>query len=118
MEEVIYFELNDWFAGRDYPDDEPFISWMNNDLEIEFGNEEWVKKNKLCVVADIVDMSQNFCVTAPKKWAEENCPKLLNEFKEFLRNPDEDGDVYGRFGHEFLEYNDINIGIKYVDLGL
>ena len=24
MEEIIYFEINNWFAGRDYPEDEIF----------------------------------------------------------------------------------------------
>lgn len=29
---IYYFELNNWFPGRDYPDDEPFISWMNEEI--------------------------------------------------------------------------------------
>ena len=57
--EVVYFELNNWFAGRDYPDEEPFISWMNVDVHTtKFeDNEEWVKENRLCVAWDFVDMS-------------------------------------------------------------
>ena len=26
MEEIIYFELDNWFCGRDYPNAEPFTS--------------------------------------------------------------------------------------------
>lgn len=111
MNEVVYFELNNWSAGRDYPNDEPFLSWMANDLKIKFRNEEWVKENNLCVVMDLVDMSQNFCITATKEWVEKNCPKLLTEYTEFLRFPDEDGEVQGRFGHWFLEYEEDNFGI-------
>ena len=37
---------------------------------------------------------------------------------EYLRFPDEDGNIYGRFDHEFLEYNEDNFGITEVDLGL
>lgn len=112
MNEVVYFELNNWFAGRDYPNEEPFLSWMRDDLNIKFDNDEWVKENKLCVVFDFVDMSQNFCITATKKWVENNCPKLLTTHTEYLRCPDEYGDVYGRFGHKFLEYNEDNFGVK------
>ena len=117
MDEIIYFELNNWFAGHDYPNAEPFITWMANDLNIKFNNGEWVKNNKLCVVKDFVDMSQNFCITATKEWIEENCPELLTTYKEFIREPDEYGDVYGKFRHEFLPYEENNFGITEVDLG-
>lgn len=117
MDEIVYFELNNWFAGRDYTDAEPFLKWMRDDLKIKFRNESWVKENKLCVVVDFVDMSQNFCITAPKKWVENNCPELLTKFNAFLREPDEYGDVYGRFGHEFLKYNEDNFGVTWVELG-
>ena len=63
-------------------------------------------------------MSQNFCITATKEWVEENCPTLLTTYNKYLRFTDEYGDVYGRFGHEFLEYNEDNFGITEVDLGL
>lgn len=119
--DVVYFELNNWFAGKDYPNDEPFLSWMRNDLNIKFRNEKWVIENELCVVASIVDMSSNFCITAKKEWVEKNCPKLLTDYKEFLRYPekyedeDEDGEVYGRFGNHFLEWSEENFGITYDD---
>lgn len=118
MDEIIYFELNNWFAGVHYPDSEPFLSWMKDDLNTKFRDEEWVKENKLCVVADMIDMSQNFCVTATKEWVNMNCPSLLTTYTNYLRVPDEYGDVYGQFGHEFLEYDENNFGIEYVDLGL
>jgi hypothetical protein len=118
MNEIVYFELNNWFSGRDYPDDEPFLSWMRNDLQIKFNDEDWVKENKLCVVFDFVDMSQNFCITATKKWVEKNCPSLLTIHTKYLRFPNEYGEVYGRFGHEFLEYEEYNFGIEDVDLEL
>ena len=110
MEKVIYFELNNWTSGKYYPDDNPFDEWVEDDL---FLDENWVKENKLCVVNSIIDMSFNFCITATEKWVKENCPKLLTDYREFLRYPDEDGYVYGRFGDEFLEYGDENIGITF-----
>ena len=121
--DVVYFELNNWFAGEDYPNDEPFLSWMRNDLNIKFRNEKWVIENELCVVASMVDMSSNFCITAKKEWVEKNCPKLLTDYKEFLRYPekyenedeDECVDVYGRFGCHFLEWSEENFGITYDD---
>lgn len=113
--DIIYFELNNWFSGRDYPNDEPFLSWMRDDLSIKFRNEKWVLDNELCVVARFVDMSQNFCITAKREWVEKNCPKLLTEYRQFLRYPDEDGYVYGQFGSEFLEWSEDNFGITWDD---
>lgn len=111
---IVYFELNNWFRGEHYPDDQPFIDWMGNDLHLSFNNEDWVTENKLCVVRTIIDMSVNFCVTATRNWVEKNCPKLLIDYTRFLRFPDKYGDAYGKFGDEFLEYEEDNIGIKYV----
>lgn len=114
-EEVVYFELNNWARGRDYPDAEPFINWMSNDLALMFQNEEFIKENKLCVVRQIVDMSIDFCITATISWVEEHCPELLTKYSQFLRRPDSDlkneGAVYGEFGAEFLPYCEENIGL-------
>lgn len=117
MNDIIYFELNNWFCGQDYPDDAPFTTWMCPDTDIKFMDEDWVKSNKLCVVFDFVDMSVNFCITATKDWVEKNCPSLLTKYTEFLREPNEAGVIVGRFGHQFLEYNESNFGITEVDLG-
>ena len=134
--EIVYFELNNWFPGRDYPNAEPFNTWCSDDLNLYFSNENFVKENKLCVVKTLVDMSVNWCITAPKDWVEKNCPKLLSNestsntfitsgpngkttserifpYSQFLRFPDEDGYVYGQFGTKFKEYNEENIGITF-----
>ena len=116
MNEIVYFELNNWFAGKDYPDNERFINWMHNDLNIKFSSEEWAEENHLCIAARLIDMSQNFCITATKDWVEKNCPELLTDYAQFLRHPDEDGDVYGRFGDEFLPYEEENFGVTWTDL--
>ena len=131
--DVVYFELNNWFSGRDYPNTEPFITWCGYDSNLYFDNIDWIKENKLVVIGSIVDMSCNWCITAPKQWVLDNCPDLLsnktfdftvitykdgkniersnsNSYSSFLRYPDEDGDVYGRFGTKFLEYSEENIG--------
>lgn len=136
-EEIIYFELNNWFAGRDYPDAEPFNTWLGNDDSLYFTCERWVKENKLCVTIGLVDMSLDFCIAAPKSWVEANCPKLLtdeecgstyitsyydseknerveeerydsNKYSNFLR-PDQSS----RFGIPFPEYSEENIGITW-----
>lgn len=113
MNDIVYFELNNWTTGKDYPDAEPFLSWMKNDLCIQFRNENWVKENKLCVVVSRIDMSQNFCITATKEWVEKNCPELFTKYIEFIRYPNEYGDAEGRFGGYFLPYEEENIGIEY-----
>lgn len=137
MNGIVYFELNNWFAGEDYPDAEPFLTWMRDDLNQTFRDEKWVKENKLCVVFTPIDMSQNYCITATKDWVLKNCPDLLSDkeydvtfkvgnssgwkkvvehysFKQFLRYPDKHGDVYSRFGMEFLPYEEENFGVTTV----
>lgn len=118
--EIIYFELNDWSSGRDYPDAEPFLSWMQcneeNKYYIQFRDESWIKENKLVVVESLVDMSMNFCITTTKEWVEQNCPELLSTYKGFIRQPDEDDEApYGRFGCPFLEYEKDNVGYHYAE---
>ena len=109
QEEIIYFELNNWFAGIDYPNEEPFIMWMSFPMNL-FMDDEWVKSNKLVVVQRIVDMSVNFCISAKKSWVNDNCPTLLTKHTKFLRQRNKYGDVDGNFA-EFMEYCDENIGI-------
>ena len=75
INDVVYFELNNWFAGRDYPNAEPFLTWMHTDI---FSNDEWLKENKLVCVKSYIDMSMNFCITASLNWVEKNCPKLIS----------------------------------------
>lgn len=117
--DIVYFELNNWFAGRDYPNAEPFLSWLRNDFKIKFFDKDWLKENKLCVAFSHIDMSSNFCITAKKEWVEQNCPELLTKYREFLRFPEvyEDGDiedtVYGQFDTPFLEYTEENIGFHH-----
>ena len=138
--DIVYFELNNWFSGRDYPEEEPFLTWMSNDLDLYFENEEWVKENKLCVVAEYIDMSVNFCVTATREWVKANCPKLLDldaeytyqiqsqskdrvwtetfnkRYSDFLRCIDEDEIVRGlNSGTAFLPYKEENIGVHWIE---
>lgn len=117
-DEIIYFELNNWFPGINYPNAEPFTKWLGDDNKLYFCCDRWCKENKLCVSIAIIDMSVNFCITALRSWIEENCPKLLsdeedddgNPYSEFLR-PTKESD----FGVPFLEYSDSNIGVTWFD---
>ena len=110
--EIIYFELNNWSYGIDYPAAEPFVSWMGG-LIPTLRSDSWAKENKLCIMESNVDMSMNFCITASKEWVEKTCPKLLTEYTQFLRKPDEYGDVEGRFGCPFLKYEEYNFGVSW-----
>jgi hypothetical protein len=112
---IVYFELNNWIKGKHYPNDEPFISWLSNNYAITFNNEKWVKDNQLCVVKSNVDMSINFCITATKEWVQNNCPKLLTTYQNFLRYSNDDEPPIGKFGDIFLEYLPENFGITYLE---
>ena len=113
MDNIVYFEINNWSLGKDYPDNEPFISWMSDDLKIKFRDENWIKENKLVVVESLVDMALNYCVTATKEWVQSNCPELLTKYTQFIRCEEDDDLPEGRFGCPFLEYNEDNIGLHY-----
>lgn len=114
-EDIVYFEVNHWMPGRDYPDEAPFDSWML-DENLNFAKEDFVKENGLCVVLQFIDMSLNFCVTAKREWVMKNCPCILEERNyKFLRFMNDDDEVIGKFRDVFLEYNERNIGIKRSD---
>lgn len=143
MEDIIYFEIDNWFAGRDYPNAQPFLSWMNDDLNLAFANNDWCIENRLCVEAIPIDMSVCFCVAATRSWVEENCPKLLTDeecgsisiishydasvgamvdekkyehcsYSKFICKPDKDGEVYGRISDlHFAEYKEENFGVHW-----
>lgn len=113
MNTIVYFEINNWSLGKDYPDNDPFLSWMGDDLKIKFRDGKWVKENKLVVVESLVDMSLNYCVTATKEWVQSNCPELLTKYTQFIRYEEDDDLPKGRFGCPFLEYNENNIGCHY-----
>ncbi len=119
-DEVVYFQLNNWFAGEHYPAKEPFLTWCGNDYNLQFDNEDWVKENKLVVVRSVLDMSAQWNITAPKSWVLKNCPDLINDPQcaKFIVTPDEENDdmVRGRWGTPFLPYIEENIGITWYDI--
>lgn len=139
---VIYFSVNNWFCGEDYPPTENFKKWLGSDLNQTFRNDEWTKENKLCIYCGLIDMSMNYTIAAPRKWVEENCPELLTDdeftyitviskgnekgewvqekqehkkkYSDFVDKPDEYGDVIDhRFGWPYLEYKPENFGVHW-----
>ena len=113
--EIVYFELNNWMPNEDFPDVEPFKTWMDY-RHFNFDKEDWIKENKLVVVRTVVDMSANWCITATKNWVLKNCPELLTKYTQFLRYPEKDGYLpYGRFGCPFFKYKEENIGFHFLE---
>lgn len=133
MSEIVYFELNNWFAGRDYPPDGKLSTWVETG---QFNNDAWCRENKICVRSGCIDMSENWCITAPKEWVMAWCPELVEggeytyiicvyqngknweeehrgDYSDFLRYRDEYGDVCGRFGWPFLDYEEENFGVSW-----
>ena len=111
--EIVYFELNNWSAGEDYPNEEPFLTWIGKDTNIYFNDDNWVEENQLCVVVSIIDQSVNFCITSTKDWVEDHCPNLL-DYEKFLRYPEMGEKLpYGIWDNHFLEYSKENVGIHY-----
>lgn len=133
--DVIYFEVNNWFYGRDYPISKNFVNWIHTS---QFANDEWVKENKLAVNCGHIDMSMNYCITAPKEWVEENCSELLTDesyeydvlqyhrgmeelktytksYKDFVRVPEDDDIPESKYGMPFKEYTEDNIGVTWVE---
>lgn len=96
--DVIFFSVNNWFPGRDYPDTPNFKKWLGNDLNQRFSNDDWCKENKLCVYAGVIDMSFNYTISAPKEWVEKNCPELLtdDEYTYILRETRHKKHIFGK----------------------
>ena len=137
MNDIVYLEFNNWFGGRDYPEIPNIKDWVGKCDHLNYNSplfdDEWCKEQKICVAVGNIDMSCNFCITAPREWAEKNCPECLTDdtytvdfqiqgkdgikiktetysFKQFRHEPNKYGDVYGRFGWPFLEYKEENFG--------
>jgi hypothetical protein len=137
--EIIYFSVNNWFEGRDYPPTENFNKWLSNDLNQKFRDDKWAKENKLCIYCGCIDMSQNYTIAAPRSWVEANCPELLTDdeytyeeyvcsvkgttitthtkkYSDFVDYPDEDGHVEDkRFGWPYPEYCEEKFGVWWYD---
>lgn len=117
MEDIIYFEFNDWTPDKHYPACEPYETWLNIEADMEkqiyFRDEAWLAEQKIIVVESIIDMSLDYCITAPRVWVEKNCPSLLTEYSRFIVEPNEEGKVIGQFGCPFKEYTEENLGYWY-----
>ena len=54
--EIIYFEVNDWSAGRDFPDCEPFNTWLDID-NLTFRNKQWlIENNQMSIMKYLEDL--------------------------------------------------------------
>ena len=114
--DVVFFSVNNWFAGEHYPDTPQFRKWMGDDLNLSFHNDEFCKENKLCVYYGAVDMSCNFTVSAPREWVEKNCPEIIGskfEYKPAEGETEPDCDEIGDM--PFREYREENFGAEYYD---
>lgn len=102
MEELVYFELNDW-DDDETPDTPIMKDWLGdyydeNDNYVPesiFANEKYVKDNNLCVKQYDYDMSFCYMVIAPKKWLEEQCPELL--ITRYIISRSEDGKYHSQY---------------------
>lgn len=123
MEELVYFEVNNWIPGRYYPDNFTFDKWVGNEDTDDdeddslwrrntFFDDEFLKKNELVISFGFIDQSFDFCVVAKKSWVEQNCPSLLNEDSKFLAMM-RDGKLESNFGIPYLEYTAENFGFHY-----
>lgn len=123
--EIIYFEVNNWFVGRDYPVDDPFGEWTNGKVKPEYvkpilTDDTWAKENKICIKYGPYDMSICYFVTAPLEWVKENCPCLLKpENEKFICKPEKEGELpkgwLGKKNTLFLEYKEENFGSKWIN---
>lgn len=102
MEEIVKFSVNNWTPGKDYPED--FLFCLEGPAS-PFAHNDWCIRNKLCAVISLIDMSFNWCITAPKTWVEVNCPCILGSSFQY---PDDA--EYDRFGTPFRDYEKENFG--------
>lgn len=86
--DIVYFEINDWWAGETFPDKEPFIDWCW-EIRSYLLNTSWCKENKIISIGYWEDMSISVIVAAPIDWVKENCPSLLDEDRRFILTEEE-----------------------------
>jgi hypothetical protein len=103
MNDIVYISVNNWFCGRDYPPTENFKTWLRDDLNQKFRSDKWAKENKLCIYYGMIDMSQNYTISAPREWVEKNCPELLTDeeytYYSIIQKPKKK--LFG--GYEYVE---------------
>ena len=88
--EIVYFELNNWFPGRDYPDAEPFNSWINTPTYTDaFEDNDWCIENNRMDLNDRFDEEKNGCTTKEvgyksnlKWWFK--CPRGLHDSDQYF----------------------------------
>ena len=114
-EEAVYFSVNDWDPGEDYPDTKNFRKWLSEDPGKYFGNKDWIKENKLCIVWEIIDMSCNYTVSAPLGWVKENCPEILGSKFQYFPDEGKEYPEHDIWFIPFLKYAEENIGAYYYD---
>lgn len=132
MEDIVYIELNNWMEGWDYPLDEglyPLIDIYSDEVERPpFCDDAWCKEHKICVLCGPIDMSINWCITAPISFWKEWCPNLLTDkefqvkenaevfnYSSYRRLPREDGSILGQWEWKFLPYKEENYGVHWVN---
>ena len=133
-DEIIYFSVNNWSEGWDYPLTDNFKKWLEDDGNQPFMNDAWAKENKLCIYYGCIDMSFNYNITAPRSWVEKNCPELLTDdeyvfyttgfngesenrikYSDFVDHPDKNGKIVSDWGWPYLEYKEENFGSHFYD---
>lgn len=114
-DKVIYFSVNNWFCGRDYPDTPNFRKWLGKDMDQYFADDEWCKKNKLCVYHGTWDMSFNYTVSASREWVEKNCPELLTDDEYTYVTQHGSYKKKGLFGKSELVWENVEHKKKYSD---
>lgn len=122
MENIIWFEFNNWFAGVHFPDEEPYLSWMyptydkDKDLSISlFMDEAFVNKNKLAVYYYSIDMSDDYVVGATESWIMKNCPNLLDKHKKFVIGKSKVGEQVELVAPNINDYYEKSITVTYDD---
>lgn len=75
--------------------------------------------NFLCVVVENIDMSSEFCISAPKSWVDKHCPTLFTKYASHIIDPsthtDNKGTIRGRYGTPFIKYNPKFSNVYYYD---
>ena len=113
QQEIIYFEINNWFCGRDYPPIEPFKTWVHTN---RFSNDAWCKENKLVVMTGPIDIIMHTNKeTGKREDIEEKHTKKFSDFLCFPDEGDEPGEIHGHIADDWWcpEYCEANFGVTW-----
>ena len=113
--QLVYFTVDNWSPGVDYPRCDNFENLYREDLDaFAFIDNEYCKENKLAVYCTTLDMSIAFTVVAPIGWCVKNSPEIIGSYWDETAKPGKNNWKESIYGLPYPEYKEKNFKCKFI----